>query len=107
MKICISSIFFLVALLQPEESKCDPVDVKIGPALRPYSIIPVSNKLKTSITGNATSGGNVTLQVTLVGEADTITSCQWTSPEGAVFDINRKNDVVSVKGRINWQSCLN
>jgi len=85
MRICILPVTILVLLFQPEEYKCDPVDVNIGPPLRPYSVIPVSHKLKSKITGNVTSAGNVTLQVTLAGETETITSCQWTSPGDVNF----------------------
>jgi hypothetical protein len=100
MKLCILPVIILVVLLQPEQSRCDPIDVKMGPALRPYNVIPVFHKLAAKIIGNVTPGANVTLQVTLEGYAETITNCQWTSPEGTVYNVNKGNYGDSVNGKL-------
>ena len=70
---------------------------KVGPALRPSIIDPTFHRLETKIGGKIVEGEDVSLEVSLKEERGTINSCQWTSPNGIVYRVE-KETVVNSQG---------
>jgi len=81
----------------PDENRTAP---KVGPALRPYSVEPVSHKLRAQINGTVEVGGRLSLEVSLSEESGTeesgsITSCEWTSPPGDVIQVYQDEGILN------------
>jgi len=109
MRRCLYSITILVIVLvssgsagqetskrhitsNPDENRTAP---KVGPALRPYSVEPVSHKLRAQINGTVEVGGRLSLEVSLSEESGTITSCEWTSPPGDVIQVYQDEGILN------------
>ncbi len=72
---------------------------KVGPALKPYTVLPIFHRLETKIGGKVVEGEDLSLEVSLAEERGKINSCQWTSPSGNVYRVEKDN-VVNSQGLI-------
>jgi hypothetical protein len=78
----LATLLLLITISSGEDKKEVPLE---GPALRPYSVDPVSHKLIVDgLGGKVEVGGSVTLSASL--PEDSINSCQWTSPDGIDYN---------------------
>ena len=67
-------------------------NLRLGPPLRFYNGDPDSHKLETKIDGKVLVGEDLSLEVSLPDDdSATISSCQWTSPYGAVYVVDKDN----------------
>ena len=62
-----------------------------GPPLRFYSTKPENFRLETKIDGKVLVGEDLSLEVELPEKGGVITGCQWTSPYGTVYIIDKDN----------------
>jgi hypothetical protein len=72
---------------------------KVGPALKPYTVLPIFHRLETKIGGKVVEGEDLSLEVSLAEERGKINSCQWISPSGNVYRVEKDN-VVNSQGLI-------
>jgi hypothetical protein len=68
---------------------------KVGPALKPYTVLPIFHRLETKIGGKVVEGEDLSLEVSLAEERGKINSCQWISPSGNVYRVEKDNVVNS------------
>jgi hypothetical protein len=73
---------------------------KVGPALRPFSGDPKSNKLEAEVIGDVVLGEDLSLKVALQEEKGQIQNCLWTSPSGVGYNVE-KESVTTLDGNIN------
>ena len=71
----------------------------VGPPLRPYTVIPTSHKLETSMDPKVVIGKPLTMWITvaLKGSPIDIVKCQWISPSGVTYNVG-ENGIVSDEG---------
>jgi hypothetical protein len=87
-------VFFLISLQASNLALGHEVHADshgAGPALRTYTEEPISHRLGTKIKGKVLVGEDLILQVTLSSENGTIHSCQWTSPDGTLYHVDKEN----------------
>ena len=70
----------------------------IGSPLRPFNVNPVFHKLTARIESKVVAGKQLTMWVSLPDSGGEIVKCQWTSPLGVTFIVDR-DKLKSIDGK--------
>ena len=87
----------LYSLLLLESMGLSMASEMAGSPLRPFKEAPKIFKLTTKIDGKVVVGQSVTLSSTVLDAGGKIVSCQWTSPFGGIYIVD-KNGLTSPGG---------
>ena len=74
-------------------------DMPLGSPIRPYNVIPESFKLIANISDKVMEGRPLTMWATLSEPSGEIVKCQWTSPFGVTYTVD-KDTLMTAGGKV-------